>query len=77
MATVCNNLTAALKERSGSKSLPSCWSAAKTQTRSQSSEDRALFQASSFYLDSANWPRDEASSSVKKEYARVLPRASK
>ena len=54
MATLCNNLTADLKERSGSKSLPSCWSAAETQTRSQSSEDRALFQASSFYLDSAN-----------------------
>ena len=54
MVTVCNNLGADLKERSVCESLPSLWSAAETQTRSQSSEDRAPFQSSSFYLDSAN-----------------------
>ena len=54
MVTVCNNLGADLKERSVCESLRSLWSAAETQTRSQSSEDRAPFQASSFYLDSAN-----------------------
>ena len=54
MVTVCNNLGADLKERSVCESLPSLWSAAETQTRSQSSEDRARFQGSSFYLDSAN-----------------------
>ena len=74
MVTVCNNLGADLKERSVSKSLPSLWSAAETQTRSQSSEDRAPFQASSFYLDSANWPGDEASWGVKQECARVASR---
>ena len=54
MVTVFNNLGADLKERSVCESLRSLWSAAETQTRSQSSEDRAPFQASSFYLDSAN-----------------------
>ena len=75
MVTVCNNLGADLKERSVCESLPSLWSAAETQTRSQSSKDRAPFQVSSFYLDSANWPEGKASWGVKKECARVLPHA--
>ena len=77
MVTVCNNLGADLKERSVCESLRSLWSAAETQTRSQSLEDRAPFQASSFYLDSANWPEGEASWGVKQKCARVLPHASK
>ena len=80
MVAVCNNLGADLKERSVCESLRSLWSAAEAQTRSQrsqSSEDRAPFQASSFYLDSANWPEGEASWGVKQKCARVLPHASK